>query len=195
MSAHSFPVRSLLLLALAAALPATAAEVCSPLRDLNVPATGEGLYVNLITGVSAESESLAPGFDIDPYARQTGDPPGQLKFYWGSAANGGAGVVSSGVIFAALQPGAVIGPDALFSRAGFDGDTTIWQAGLSRAYLGLRFKNEGSGAINYGWIRLSTQPPRGFPLTLHDWCYDDAGAPVTVPAPDAIYADGFELTG
>lgn len=195
MSAHSRFAPTALLLALTAALPAQAAEVCSPLRDLDVPATGEGLYVNLITGVSAPAESGAPGFDIDPYARQIGDPPGQLKFYWGSAANGGAGVVSSGVIFAALQPGAVIGPDALFSRAGFDGDTTLWQAGLSRAYLGLRFKNEGSGAINYGWIRLSTQPPLGFPVTIHDWCYDDAGAPVTVPAPDAIYTDGFEQPG
>lgn len=195
MSVQSRLARTALLSALAAALPAGAAEVCSPLRNLNVPATGEGLYINLITGVSGEAESLAPGFDIDPYARQIGDPPGQLKFYWGSAANGGAGVVSSGTTFAVLQPGAVIGPDALFSRAGFDGDTSLWQVGLSQAYLGLRFKNEGSGAINYGWIRLSTQPPLGFPVTIHDWCYDDAGAPLTVPAPDAIYADGFEQPG
>ncbi|MCQ4166278.1 hypothetical protein [Tahibacter harae] len=195
MSVQSRIARTALLSALAAALPAGAAEVCSPLRNLNVPATGEGLYLNLITGVSGEAESLAPGFDIDPYARQIGEPPGQLKFYWGSAANGGAGVVSSGTTFAVLQPGAVIGPDALFSRAGFDGDTSLWQAGLSQAYLGLRFKNEGSGAINYGWIRLSTQPPLGFPVTIHDWCYDDAGAPATVPAADAIYADGFELPG
>lgn len=171
-----------------------AAVVCSGAVDLPIPATGEGLYLNLVTGVSGTAEAQVPGFDFDPYAAQNSNPSGQLKFYWGPSANGGAGVVSGGDTYAALQPGDTIGSSSLFSRAAFTGDTTLWQAGIKAGYLGARFTNESSGTINYGWLRLTTTPPLGFPMTVLDWCYDDSGATITIVAAidDGIFCDGYD---
>ena len=178
--------------ALAAAGNAQAAEICSPAANLAVPATGEGLYVNFITGVSGQAESQVPGFDLDIYAMQASSPEGQLKFYWGPSTNPGAGVVTSGDTYAVLAEGATVGPASTFSRAGAAGVTTVWQAGIT-GILGVRFRNEGSGnTVNYGWVRLATSPPLGFSATILSWCYEDSGAAITVMLPDPVFADGFE---
>ena len=176
---------------------AAGAVVCSGPVDLAIPATGEGLYVNLVNGVSGTTESQVAGFDFDPYAAQNSTPAGQLKFYWGPSSNGGAGLVSSGATFALLQPGDVIGAASSFSRAAFSGDTTAWQAGVTAGYLGTRFTNESSGEINYGWLQLTTTAPLGFPTTLLDWCYDDSGAAITIVAvvEDEIFFDGYDGAG
>ena len=164
--------------------------------NLSVPATTEGLYLNLITGVSGTAESQVAGFDIDIYAAVSTNPSGQMKFYWGQASNGGAGVVSSGDSYAVLLPNAIIGPDSTFSRAAFTGDTSAWQAGAA-GYLGMRFLDEGSATIVYGWIALASTAPLGFPATIEGWCYEGGGTPIVTPEPpgDAIFADGFEEAG
>lgn len=170
------------------------AVVCSPMTDLDLPATTEGLYVNLVTAVSGTSEGAVPGFDFDPYAAASTNPAGQLKFYWGAESSGGAGVASTGTTYAVLGPGVSIGADNLFTRAAFTGDTTAWQAGTT-GYLGTRFRDETTGLLLYGWLSLSTTSPLGFPATLHGWCYEDSGAAIVTPDPppsDRIFTDGFE---
>lgn len=171
-----------------------ASLACTPEQNLDVSPSGEGLYINLVTDDSGTAEGDVPGFDFNPYAAQTSDPPNQLKFYWGSPSYGGAGVATSGDVYAVLQAGATIGPDSLFTRAAFKGDTSAWQAGVSDGYLGARFTNEAAGILNYGWIRLASSAPRGFPLTVVDWCYEDSGAPITIEAPpaDNVFCDGFD---
>jgi hypothetical protein len=182
------------LLLLSAALPAPAALVCFDAQDLAVPATSEGLYVNFSTGVSGTSESAVPGFDFDPYAAVSSTPADQLRFYWGSATTGNAGVASSGDRYALLPAGSVVGPASLFTRAGFTGDTSVWTSAATTGHLGMRFRNEGTGTINYGWVTLTTTPPLGFPMTIHGWCYDDTGSSVAI-APvstgDPIFSDAF----
>ncbi|HWU53795.1 MAG TPA: hypothetical protein VN153_13395 [Tahibacter sp.] len=176
------------------ALPAPAALVCSPALNLPVPATSEGLYVNFSTGVSGTSESAVPGFDFDPYAAVSSTPSDQLRFYWGSATTGNAGVASSGDRYALLSAGSVVGPASLFTRAGFTGDTSAWTSELTTGYLGMRFLNEATSAINYGWVLLTTTPPLGFPMTIHGWCYDDTGAGIAiapVSVSDPIFSDTF----
>lgn len=172
----------------------SAAEQCISGLALPVPATSEGLYINLVTGVSGQTESSVPGFDVDIYAAVSTVPSGQLKFYWGSAATLGAGVASVGDVYAVLGAGQLIGPDSLFTRAAFTGDTSAWQAGVS-GYLGLRFRNETSGTTQYGWMLLSTTATLGFPATIHGWCYEDSGAAIATPSPvePPVFADGFEL--
>lgn len=173
---------------------AGAAEQCVSGIALDVPATSEGLYVNLVNGVSGQTEASVPGFDIDIYAAVSTEPSGQMKFYWGSAATLGAGVASAGDTYAVLGAGQLIGPDSLFTRAAFTGDTSAWQAGVS-GFLGLRFRNETTGTTQYGWMRLSTTAPLGFPATINAWCYEDSGAAITTPLPveSPMFADGFEL--
>ena len=173
---------------------APAAEQCVPNAELSVPATTEGLYVNLVTAVSGQTEASVPGFDIDIYASANSVPSDQLKFYWGSAANNGAGVASAGDTYALLGSGAVIGPASLFTRAAFAGDTSAWQAGAT-GYLGMRFRFEPGIEIRYGWVLLSTTAPLGFPATIHGWCYEDSGGSITTPEliEARIFGDGFEL--
>ena len=178
---------------LLAALTSThAAIVCAPAANLAVPATTEGLYVNLVSAVSGVSEGAVPGFDIDIYAAASTNPSGQMRFYWGAESTGGAGVASTGDIYAVLGANTTIDATSLFTRAAFTGNTDAWRAGTS-GYLGLRFRNEGPALINYGWIALSTTAPLGFPATIEGWCYEDSGSGITTPAlPDLIFANGFE---
>jgi hypothetical protein len=173
------------------ALPASAALVCNPTAELAIPATTEGLYINLLTGVSAPTEGGAPGFDFNPYAAASTTPSDQLRFYWGQASTGNAGVVTSGDSYAVLAPGSTIGPEQPFTRAGITGDVSAWLVGVTRGYLGARFRNEQTMQINYGWIVMSTSNGLGFPVTVHGWCFDDSGAAVVIPT-DAIFADDFE---
>ncbi|MFC4820433.1 hypothetical protein [Dokdonella ginsengisoli] len=180
---------------LSASAGVDAAVVCSAQQDIDVPQDGEGVYLNFVTGVHAGSEGAVPGFDFDPYAAQSSNPANQLKFYWGSSANGGGGVASAGDVYAVLAPGDTIGAASLFTRAGFTGDTSAWQAGID-GYLGVRFTNEATTAINYGWVRLSTTAPLGFPATIVEWCYEDGGGDIEIAAEpaDAIFCDGFDET-
>lgn len=183
---------TLLALLAVASLQATAAQQCFTGMNLPVPATTEGLYVNLVTGTFGQTEASVPGFDIDIYAAASTNPSGQLKFYWGAAATGGAGVAVTGDLYAVLGGGALIGPDSLFTRAAFTGDTSAWQAGVS-GYLGVRLRNESNGTLQYGWVHLSTTAGLGFPATINAWCYEDSGAAILTPAADTLYANGFEL--
>lgn len=183
------PLQLLLLSCYAGALPA--AVVCSS-GVLSIPATTEGLYINLVTGVSGQTEASVPGFDFNPYAAASTDPPDQLKFYWGAVASNGAGVATFGDTYAVLGDGVLIGPASLFTRAGFTGDTSAWQAGTT-GYLGLRFRNEAAAnATHYGWLRLETTAPLGFPATIRGWCFEDSGAAIRTPDPGVVLIDGFE---
>lgn len=172
---------------------AMASEQCFLDRDLVVPQTTEGLYVNLVNGMSGQTEASVSGFDIDIYASANSVPSDQLKFYWGPSSNGGAGVASVGDTYAVLQGGAVIGPQSLFTRAAFTGNTEAWQAGVS-GFLGLRFRDEADGGIRYGWMLLSTTAPLGFPALIDSWCYEDSGAAITIPSlpTDVLFSNGFE---
>lgn len=197
MPKYSAPARSSLIqLTLVCAIlsaTANAAVQCPQTLPLIVPANGEGLYLNLVTNVSGTTEASVPGFDINPYAAQNSDPVGQLKFYWGSPATNGAGVVTSGDTYAVLPAGQLIGPASTFSRAAFTGNTSAWQAGAS-GFLGVRFQEEPANAIRYGWIFLSSSPPMGFPLNIQAWCYEDSGAAITTPLPGEtpLFVDSFE---
>ena len=185
-------LRPALAAVLLSACGAQAATVCRPAANRDVPADGEGLYVNFVTGVSARTEGQVPGFDLDVYAMQVSNPEGQMKFYWGPSQNLGAGVVSSGATYAVLAEGDTVGPASTFSRAGAAGVTAAWQAGVT-GFLGTRFRNEAAGnAVHYGWVRLATQGPLGFPATILDWCYDDSGAAIVIALPDPLFANGFE---
>jgi len=185
--------RALLFAALAAAAPAHAALVCFDQQDLSIPATTEGLYINFLTGVHAETEAGAPGFDFDPYASASTTPAEDLRFYWGSSVTGNAGVASSGATYAVLFTGSAVGPSNPFTREGFTGNTSAWTSGVTMGYLGMRFRNEATGAINYGWVQMTTTAPKGFPMTVHGWCFENTGAATMIgPVSDTLFANGFD---
>lgn len=194
MPSFSTPIAVLLAMIALGPAVALAEPVCMADRSIGIPQDGEGVYINLVTGESAGSEGAVPGFDFDPYAQQTSEPPLQLRFYWGSASNGGAGVASSADTYAVLAEGDTIDAASTFTRMGASGDTSAWRSGIDSGYLGVRFTNEATTILSYGWIRLSTTAPLGFPATVIDWCYEDSGAGMTItPIPsDTVFCNGFD---
>ncbi|MEO7325287.1 MAG: hypothetical protein ABIW82_10715 [Dokdonella sp.] len=174
--------------------PTRAVIVCMTEQNIPIPQDGEGAYINFVNGAHAGSEGAVPGFDFEPYASQASEPANQLRFYLGSSGNNGAGAVTSGDTYAVLAAGDTIGADSLFSRAGFTGITTAWQAGVTAGYLGVRFTNEATSNLTYGWVHLTTMAPLGFPMTVLDWCYEDDGSAITIQQveTDRIYCDGFD---
>lgn len=184
------------MLLLLASCVASASVVCSSTESIPVPQNGEGIYINLANGQHGPTEGSVPGFDFNPYAQQTSTPPLQLRFYWGPSANNGAGVASVGATYAVLGAGERIDANSLFTRMGATGDTSAWQAGVAQGFLGVRFTIEPTATLVYGWVRLSTTAPLGFPATVTDWCYEESGSGITIATDtiDAVYCDGFDGT-
>ncbi|MEO8460205.1 MAG: hypothetical protein ABI451_06735 [Dokdonella sp.] len=150
---------------------AFAAVVCNNPVSIPVPQTVAGIYLNLVTGIFNSSPASAPGWDFNPWGT------GSIFFYENNAASPmDGGVVTSGTTYAALASGSPIGAGSTYTRTGTA--TTNWGAGVD-AYLGIRFLNEGTAAINYGWIHImTTGPTTGLPATILGYCYDNTGADI-----------------
>lgn len=171
-----------------------AAIVTSPVANLPLPETLAGVYINVVTGATGTSAAAVAGWDLNPYNTATG-----LGIYWapqGTAPvrNAGVGDTATGPL-TALAPGASVGPSSTFTSA-------IQAASSFRPtgdrFLGFRFFNEATGAINYGYARITTTSPNGYPATIVSIVYENAGTPITIPGgatpPQFAYAPATGTT-
>jgi hypothetical protein len=126
------------------------------------------------------------GDDINLYELVGGGPDGDgMYVYWygdfvpPAFTDLVGGVVdASGVDFAVLHSGDTVCADSVVS-----GGSTImtnWLGG-SDGYVGIAFYNESTGAVNYGYLHMTTAGPLGFPAEVHDWAYDSSGATIAIP--------------
>ena len=142
--------------------------------SLSVPATLDGLYINVATGATGGTGGATPGWDFNPFL--TG---GNLGIFWAPAPAGGVGTTAATGPLIVLGPGSTIDSSALFTRA-------IAAASTLRptqdAYFGFQFTNEGTGAVNFGYARFTSTGPTGFPFTITRLVFENAGAPITIPA-------------
>lgn len=156
---------------------AMAAVVCNSLTvPLSIPATIDGAYINLVTGASGSAGSAAPGWDVNMYL--TGDG---LHFFWPSAPANSAGGVAAGTVYSYLADGSPIGSAQTFSVSSGGGGAANfvnYRATQSGGNLGIRFYNEATSAINYGWLEMSTTAPNGFPATITGFCYENTGGSI-----------------
>jgi len=158
---------------------ADAAVVYSGIQNLNVPATFDGLYLNMVTGATGSLGSGVPGWDIDPWV--SGGT-------WRILANGGntGGVVGVGTAATNLPVGTPIGAASAFLTAAATSAPTG-----NNVIMGIRFVNEGTGQQHYGWVRMSNVVnPATAPATIVDWAYESvAGANINagdgIPTPGA----------
>jgi hypothetical protein len=115
-----------------------------------------------------------PPFDFNLF-----NAGGNLAFFWPVAGmNGG---VASGTVYSVLQPGAVIGPSSNFSTNTGIAATADWRNGVD-GYLGFRFVNT-NGLVNYGYARILSTAPTGYPVEVVDFGVNITGLPVTIPVP------------
>lgn len=161
------------------AAPALAAVVDGPLTNVSVPNNIDGVYINLVTGATGTAGSAVSGWDVDPYAGG-----GALRFFWPSTPANSFGAVSSSATgpYVVVTPGTTISAASTFSVVTTAGTTGTPFVAAGDNYLGFRFFNEATSAINYGYMRVQTGASGGFPATIVCYRYEDSGAPITVAA-------------
>lgn len=154
-----------------------AAIVCSS-PALSVPANIDGVYMNLVTGATGTAGSGVAGWDINLY--QTG--ASALYFFWPTTPANSFGGASTATVYDALSSGATIGPAQTYivnSGGGGAAPFVNWQQAQTGKYLGVRFYNEATSAINYAWVQMNTGASGGYPATINQICYDNTGAAIT----------------
>lgn len=154
---------------------AMAAVVCNTFSvPRAIPQTADGIYINYVTGVTGTSGSAVPGFDFNPwYSSSTAG----LNFYMGADVDTNNGAVF-GTTYQVLSSGTMIGPSSTFSGAtATAANMADWRAGVT-GFLGVRFTNESTAAVNYGWLNITTTAGNGFPATINSFCFENTGSSI-----------------
>ncbi len=153
--------------------------------DINQPVTGDG---------DGSAFDFALG-DFHPYSGSiTADDiniytlglPAIAVYWYGDMVPaefadlvGGVVGTPGGTDFQVLQSGDTIGPDSPVSAASQGADMSAFDAGVD-GYIGVAFYNEGTGAVNYGYLHVTTSAG-GFPVQALDYGYNSVGEAITIP--------------
>ncbi len=141
--------------------------------DLSVPSTFDGMYINWLTFATCTSGCTGTNFDFNPY-----NGGSALQFFWPGNAGAEGGVSSAGA-YSVLSSGATIDAGSTILASTSSAATATFRAGVTHGYLGFKFTCP-AGAC-YGYADVSTTAPSGFPMTVHRWWYNSAGAAITIP--------------
>jgi hypothetical protein len=154
---------------------AMAAVICNTTTvPITIPQTADGVYFNYVTGATGISGAAVPGFDINPWFSSS---TAGLNFYMGADTDANNGAVF-GTTYSVLAAGTVIGAASTFSGAtATAANMADWRAGVT-GFLGVRFTNEGTSAVNYGWLNITTTAGNGFPARINGFCFDNTGADI-----------------
>jgi len=153
---------------------AMAAVIDSGPVSLNVTPNLDGLYLNMVTGASANA--TIAGWDFNPY--QTG---GFLVFFTSAGAGNNNQVVGTGTGLTALLPGAVVGPASTFASVGPVSTLGTSFRTTGTSYVGFRFTNETGSTLHYGYAIMTTTAATGFPAVVTRFVWDNTpNTPVTI---------------
>ncbi len=146
------------------------------------PADGTGGSIQWSTGNTCNCDTTP--FDFNVWLSG-----GNVAFFWpGTATRGG---VVDGTEYRILVPGDTIGAASTFGTALGAANAIRWRAGAD-GYLGFRFVNPTTSAVNYGYARIQSTGPTGFPLTIVSYAYNRLGNPITIPTASVTLDEGFE---
>lgn len=174
---------------------AHAAIVWSGPVNITIPSTLDGLYLNVVTGVTGSSGAQVPGWDINPWSASA------LNFFTPTPNPGGGEMVGTGNAYFNLALGFIIGPNSSYAGIG----TTTIDSGTPLHFnstdniMGFRFINEAAGGqIQYGWVQISLSGSAASqPRTILSYAYENSGAAIGgfVPEPATISLLGFMAAG
>lgn len=141
-----------------------------------VPYNIDGFYLNVVTGATGTA-SFA-GYDINPYFTGAGTSSALFRFL--SPTTGG--VVGAGTVATPLLGGTTIGPASTF----VSGVVNANSATSATNYFGLKFVNEGTGAVNYGYlvVQQTANPPIAGSVRVLAYAYENTGLAITTPVPE-----------
>jgi subtilisin family serine protease len=140
--------------------------------DLSVPQTFDGIYVNWISHANCTSTCTGSAYNFNPY---DSSGAGVLSFFFTNTTDGG---VATGTVFDVLASGATIGPASTFLRNTTSAATANFRAGTN-GFLG--FKMTCPAGTCYGYAKVTTTSPNGFPMTVNRWWYNDSGVAIVIP--------------
>lgn len=172
--------------ATAAVSSANAQIVHSGIVNFNIPATTNGLYLNVVTGQTnlpaGGTGSTVPGWDVNFWS-STG-----FGMFNPANPTGGVYVVTAPGFGANLTFGAQIGAGNTYG-SGTSSNIAQWNLNSDQNLVGFRFLNEGNGQIHYGWARIAFGSSV-LTRTLVEYAFDATpGAAIgagVVPAPSAM---------
>ncbi len=181
--------------ALAAPVADAGAAVVNVNTTISVPNNFDGVYLNLLTGTTGSSGAGTAGWDINLYNSGT-----TLSFFFAATPSQASAVASTTTgPYLDLPLGSVISAASTFAQVTAGTATAAFQT-TGNHILGVRFYNESTAAVNYGYLRLTSTATSGFPLTITGWSYENTGAAITVaaipePGTYALMAAGLALVG
>lgn len=167
-----------------AVVPATQADIIySGMVNLNVPSTTAGIYLNVVNGVFGTTPASAPGWNLNPWGSTT------FNVWANNTADAMAGVISglggSTTLVDNLAFGTLVDGSGVYARTGSSETTgaTAFTLNGTTNYIGFRFFNTATGAVNYGWASFTLGATTGGqPRTLVSFAYDNTGAGINVGA-------------
>ncbi len=143
-----------------------------------VPNNFDGIYLNFLTGGYGSSGAASPGWDWNPYNSGT-----TLSFFWNATPSPAGGVAGTSTgPYIDMGYSAPISGASTFAQVTAGAATAAFQTAGTH-FLGFRFWNESTNAINYGYATLFVAGTNGFPLTITGWAYENSGGPVTTLGP------------
>jgi hypothetical protein len=175
----------------AASSTAFATIVCNTVDvPVAIPNDINGIYLNLVTGATGTSGAAVAGWDQNPYNNGAG-----LTFY---SPNDGSGLIGSptqppnGGTASLLGAGVTVGPAATYTGAFQTAGTQFWVTSTT-SYAGIRFMNEGTATVNYGWLQFSTTAPTGYPVSLDAYCYQNDGTSIVTGVTTPVTLQSFSV--
>lgn len=170
--------------AAATAGAANAGIVYSGIVNLTIPATTNGLYLNVVTGANnlpgGGSGGTVPGWDVNPWG-STG---------FGLFSSSGGGYLNLGANTFNLPGGTSIGFGGTFAGLATGTNNAQWNLGSSNNIVGFRFvSSENGGTTHYGWFRVafgSVITDRTLVEYAYESVADAAITAGTIPAPGAL---------
>jgi hypothetical protein len=165
-----------------ASLSVQAAVVDSGAVSIAIPENIDGIYFNVLTGTGGTTGGGTPGWDVNLYLTGAG-----LTFFWPSTpanSSGGVATAATGGLYIDQAVGATVGAASIYSVAsGGGGDAPFANFRTTGDHtLGIRFFNETTSAINFGYLTIRATGPTGFPATIIRFVYENTGTDITVTA-------------
>jgi len=158
----------------------------------NIPTTSAGIYVNFSSGVVATTPAGAPGWDLNPWGSSG------YNNWASNSAEASNGIIqnftggTSATLMDNIPTGTTIDGSWSYGRTSSNESTgpTAFLLNSSNNLIGIRFLNNTTNALNFGWARISlSTSTTAQPRTLVEYAYDDTGAAIAagvVPEPASI---------